>query len=226
MKRKPGGRKNAFKHGAFARDLILTGETREDFERHHESLIEEWKPKGALEEDTVLTLAQGIWLKRRVERFYHQEATWAEEHPGEEELNYVDSLTRMLDHVQSFEEVTAFVASLPGMYKEWINSEYPRAKFNEAQSWIQSLKAAMPILIQVHELIVIRRTHDLSFKAEKAAQLRELTAKKIALDERLDSRIDKAIKRLAQLKALKQILDMQVPPVKGIEHRSTSDRRQ
>ena len=103
MKRKPGGHKNAFKHGAFARDLILTGETREDFERLHESLIEEWKPKGALEEDTVLTLAQGIWLKRRVERFYHQEATWAEEHPGEEELNYVDSLTRMLDHVQSFE---------------------------------------------------------------------------------------------------------------------------
>ena len=40
----------------------------------------------------------------------------------------------------------------------------------------------------------------------RSANLRELTAKKIALDERLDARIDKAVKRLAQLKALKQII--------------------
>ena len=43
----------------------------------------------------------------------------------------------------------------------------------------------------------------LKFKAEKAALLRDLTTKKILLDERLDARIDKAIKRLAQLKTFK-----------------------
>jgi hypothetical protein len=47
-------------------------------------------------------------------------------------------------------------------------------------------------------------TQSLAFKAEKMARLRELTAKKITLDERLDGRIDKALKRLAQLKTFKQ----------------------
>jgi hypothetical protein len=41
----------------------------------HRGLIGEWKPTGALEEDTVLTLAQCIWLKRRVDRFYYREAS-------------------------------------------------------------------------------------------------------------------------------------------------------
>jgi len=60
------------------------------------------------------------------------------------------------------------------------------------------------LLIKREEFVIYDR---LSYKKrfEKARQLRELTAKKIALDERLDSHIDKALKRLAHLKAFKQI---------------------
>jgi hypothetical protein len=46
MTRKPGGHNNSIKHGAFAQDMILPDENSEDFERLHQSLIEEWKPKG------------------------------------------------------------------------------------------------------------------------------------------------------------------------------------
>jgi hypothetical protein len=75
MARKPGGQKNAITHGAYAEDLILPGESVREFKLLHRGLIGEWKPTGALEEDTVLTLAQCIWLKRRVDRFYYREAS-------------------------------------------------------------------------------------------------------------------------------------------------------
>ena len=70
MARKPGGKNNAITHGAYAKDLILPGESVREFNLLHRDLIEEWKPIGTLEEDTVLTLAQGIWLKRRVDRLF------------------------------------------------------------------------------------------------------------------------------------------------------------
>jgi len=82
-KRKPGGRNNAFTHGGFSQDLIWENENSEDFEELFQSVIEEFSPTGALEEDTVLTLAQSIWLKRRAERFYVREATSAQGHPGQ-----------------------------------------------------------------------------------------------------------------------------------------------
>jgi hypothetical protein len=188
----------------YVQDMILPDENSEDFERLHQSLIEEWKPKGALEEDTVLTLAESIWLKRRVERFYHREATWAQEHPGEEELNDMDLFAKALDEA-------ALIASLPQRYREWIETNLPQSKFINAQLWIRRLKSAMPDSIVIHELSVMKEQTSLAFKAEKAALLRDLTAKKIALDERLDSRIDKAVKRLAQLKASSRLLRCRLP---------------
>ena len=53
---------------------IFPDENGDEFAQLHQGLVEEWKPSGALEEDTVLDIAQCIWLKRRVERFYRREA--------------------------------------------------------------------------------------------------------------------------------------------------------
>jgi hypothetical protein len=68
MARKPGGKKNAITHGAYAKDLLLPDESPEEFERLHRGLIEEWNPTGTLEDDTVLDLAQSIWQKRRSDK--------------------------------------------------------------------------------------------------------------------------------------------------------------
>ena len=54
------------------------------------------------------------------------------------------------------------------------------------------------------DTIINEKTESPEFEAVRAAEVRELTSKKIALDDRLDARIDKAIKRLAQLKTFKQ----------------------
>ena len=226
MKRKPGGRNNAFKHGAFSLDLVLPDEKSEDFEQLHQGLIEEWRPTGALEEDTVLTIAQGIWLKRRVARFYDREATWAQEHAGEEELNHTDTVARLLDGVQSAEEATEFIGSLPKRFREEIEIKIPRSIFTNDQNWIQKVKSLLPKLIDGYEMAIRVEQGSLKFKAEKAALLRDLTTKKILLDERLDARIDKAIKRLAQLKTFKQVIEVRASQPKDDEQRRLSHQRQ
>jgi len=64
MARKPGGKNNSFKHGTFAEFfMFLSDEFEDEFDLLHQGLIEEWNPMGTLEEHTVLTIAQCIWLK-------------------------------------------------------------------------------------------------------------------------------------------------------------------
>jgi hypothetical protein len=76
-----------------------------------------------------------------------------------------------------------------------------------------------------HKRWIMDDRESLEFKAKKAALLRDLTAKKISLDERLETRIDKAIKRLAQLKTFKQVMEASASP-KSNEQRRISDQPQ
>src|SRR5262249_46302446 len=64
---------HAVKHGAFAKTAILPGEDRREFEELHSALIEEWAPVGPTEEDAVLSIAKGVWRKRRLQKFLHAE---------------------------------------------------------------------------------------------------------------------------------------------------------
>jgi hypothetical protein len=58
----------ALKHGGYATGL-LPGEDAAAFERLHRELITEFKPLGALEADTVLTMARLIWRKQNLGTF-------------------------------------------------------------------------------------------------------------------------------------------------------------
>jgi hypothetical protein len=57
---KKSGNTNALRHGVYFYGL-LPWESREDFKALHESLREDCKPRGALQEEVVLSLSQ--WLK-------------------------------------------------------------------------------------------------------------------------------------------------------------------
>src|SRR5262249_24334273 len=46
----------------------IAGEDLQEFEGLHSALIEEWGPVGPTEEDAVLTIAKGIWRKRRLQK--------------------------------------------------------------------------------------------------------------------------------------------------------------
>jgi hypothetical protein len=178
MARKSGGQNNSFKHGTFAGNFVtLPDEKHDEFEQLHQGLIEEWKPAGALEEDAAFTLAQCIWLKRRVDRFYYREAMHAQDHPDDHVLNDVDRIATMLTEDRTLEEVRQITNLLPEIYKSSVE-RIPRSKFNDEKSWIQSLKSEIQDCIVLHEAAQICETQTPRFKAALAAKVRELTSKK------------------------------------------------
>jgi hypothetical protein len=223
MARKPGGKNNAITHGAYAKDLLLPDECPEEFELLHRGLIEEWNPTGTLQNDTVLDFAQCVWTKRRNERFYHREATGGQ-FQDVDEIRFVIYLAKMLDVAPTLEEATAITAYLPEAYQKWIAEQAPQSGFKDAKSWIQSVKQRILDLAAGHASFA-KATESMAYKANKATYLRELTAEKITLDERLDARIDKAIKRLAQLKAFKQIEAEQASRARTIDQHSIANHR-
>lgn len=222
MGRKPGGRNNARKHGAYAKELFLPNESREQFELLHLGLIEEWSPIGTLEEDTVLTLAQCIWLKRRIEGFYREEALDSS-YLNAYEIKLVFYIADELERAETLEQATTWISMLPEKYGKWVEETVPRSSFDDHESWIEAV--TLKILRIAGEGERIARTRiDLTGQTPRSAILRELTAKKIALDERLDARIDKAVKRLAQLKAFKQIGAEQASRPKIIDQHNIADQ--
>jgi hypothetical protein len=174
---KAWGQKQPHKHGTFAGNfMILPNENGDEFELLHHRLIDEWKPVGALEEDTVLTLANCIWLKRRVERIYNREATWGQSHQNSDEIKHVVSLAHLIDRAKTFEDAMNFADQLPELYKKPIK-DVPRSNFKDDKSWMQCLKSKILDLAEVQENFTIA-TQSFAFKAEKMGHLRELTAKK------------------------------------------------
>ena len=57
-------RHNALRHAGFSAATILPGESAAEFEKLHQALISEFRPNGALEEETVASLAHLLWRKK------------------------------------------------------------------------------------------------------------------------------------------------------------------
>ena len=73
MRKPSNDRLNALKHGAFSSLLILPWESVAKFAELYDELIAEWNPIGRTEQDAVLSIAKGIWRKRRMQAFLADE---------------------------------------------------------------------------------------------------------------------------------------------------------
>jgi hypothetical protein len=219
VKRKNGGRHNAFKHGAYAHDLVLPGESWEDLEDLCQGLIDEWNPAGPLETDAVLSLAKCMMGKRRLDNFYKKEAQFAVDHPHKLKLIYIDRVRRLLHRVKTFEQATEIIELLPLDMRTELKKHVPEARFgNNAEAWIENVLLHMKSLIQGMDMAQLYDEDSTLFQAEQAAKLRELTEKKIALDDRVDAQIDRAFKRLVQLKTYKDVVRLKELEANVNEH--------
>jgi len=63
-----GRAKNALIHGVYSSEILLEGESGDDFHALLDALREEFIPSGALEDELVFDLARWRWLKRRAMR--------------------------------------------------------------------------------------------------------------------------------------------------------------
>ena len=57
--------KNALVHGVYASDVLLPGESVEDFTNLYAAIRSDLNPEGTLEEEAVLDIVRLHWLKRR-----------------------------------------------------------------------------------------------------------------------------------------------------------------
>ena len=57
---------NALKHGGFSSIELFPWENAEEFEKRHRDLIEQYQPRGPLQEDCIRTVASYLWRKQRV----------------------------------------------------------------------------------------------------------------------------------------------------------------
>jgi hypothetical protein len=62
-------RPNAMKHAGYSATSILPGESAAELEKLHQALIAEFRPNGALEEETVASLAHLLWSKKNLFTF-------------------------------------------------------------------------------------------------------------------------------------------------------------
>lgn len=193
-------RPNACKHGAFALIAILPGEDPREFERLHSALVEEWEPEGETENDAVLSLTKGVWRKRRVQKFVEAQVIKTTVDPSlpsfDETLGLIAFAGLMRDRPETaFEE---HASRCPDKIKH-LTWRVPRSKFGTTSEWAQA------VVQEIYSVLLPESMITAPF-ASAAALSDDVFKKELALDERIDAMIDRAVKRLIQIKAMKQML--------------------
>jgi hypothetical protein len=115
-------------------------------------------------------------------------------------IGFSSSLYGMLDG--QFLEL--IIGMLGGEPSEHLNREVPKEKYSTTSEWVQAVKR------EVDEVLLPRARAEIESPDHLAAKAAEfITSDRIledlALEERLDAMVDRAMRRLAQMKFMKQI---------------------
>jgi hypothetical protein len=203
-------RPNAFKHGIFSAIAILPGEDRREFEQLLADVNAEWWPAGATEEEAVLSLASGIWLKRRQEKFFeirHVKNFSDPRHPSYNHSLGLRGLVACMEREPetAFEELASRM--LPPDKITYLKRKCPRGDFDSTAEWAAAvINEIKTVLIPAYEIAEPQAAALGELVKSAAAVPSDLFRQELALDERLDAKIDRAVKRLVQIKAMKQML--------------------
>jgi hypothetical protein len=198
---------NAQKHGIFAATAILPGEDPREFDELHSALIAEWAPDGATEEEAVLSIAKGAWRKRRVQKFLEVQIM----------KNRLDPNHASFDESFGLRSFAALLQSQPDRAFEHasrclrpdkissLESKFPRSEYSSTSHWAQAIIREINSMPE-SEILPGEAGNVVELLQSFATVSNELFKQELALDERLDAMIDRAVKRLIQTKAMKQML--------------------
>jgi hypothetical protein len=224
------GKRNALKHGANARAVLLWGEKYQDYESLRAELYLEFAPSGSTEEYLVQTLLDLRWRRRRLDCYEQitiqkQLDKIREKNETSHHIENLRTFASEFNEATSVEKVEALLARLISLYSNTIRSRWPLQPGEDPGTW--GPKIAKGLLSwdpgPRHE------------QADEFAKIFDLDTfdDDLARIERLDAMIDRTIKRLMQIKTMKQmhgrlepkLINLSAtkdPPAKdGIEGRST-----
>jgi hypothetical protein len=193
----------------------------EEFKELHSAVAEEWSPAGTTEEEAVFTIATAMWRKRRAHDFLKFQLSrnlFDISHPA------FDATIGMLVLVGALQKQPepAFDMYASRFLRpskiNYLNQKFSRSNFKSTSKWAQAV---------IDEIRLVEPTPNYR-EYEVPEELRELLGEgpevwkkmaaiqpslrssdlfmqELALNERLDAMIDRAIKRLIQIKAMKQM---------------------
>jgi hypothetical protein len=202
------GNLNAKKHGAFAELIILPGEDAEEFEALHNSLIDEWDPQGPVEDDRVLSLAQNLWRKLRCRRYNRDQIMKFEKKMRTMEAfekKQIDGLINLLEQIESGEPPLSEKDLLTKLPKSWVaffKKNVPRKKYDTDSDWLAAV--AENISDPLEKWFVEHATTP-TIEEELVDFNGRTFAKNLALEERIDAKIDKDIVSLGRMKTMQSM---------------------
>jgi hypothetical protein len=204
-----GKHDNALKHGVFAKIIILPWEDPEEFRRLHAALIAEWNPVGPTEEDAVFSIAKGMWRKRRMQLFLENDMQRSSIYPGHPAYNEANALRTFCKHLEwspdKEENVDVAFRGLSVENRGHLRRKFPRDDFRSTSEWIRAIQkevtsVLLPEAERFDSSVRVLISRDAGFFTQ------EVVEHELAVDERIDAMIDRAVKRLVQTKAYKQML--------------------
>jgi len=199
---------NALKHGAFALTAILPGEEAGEFKKLHAALVEEWMPEGPTEEDAVLTIARCLWRKRRVQHFLHAKIAaraFDPDHPGFDRERVLIGMVAMMELAPDVLDQVLSVS--PGPLGEYFEQKFPPAKYTSKLAWAQAVRKEITALLNSQLTSPYEEAPADQRLIQSADVLGEdLFKSELEAEARIDATLDRAIKRLVQTKAMKQVL--------------------
>jgi hypothetical protein len=189
------GNLNAIKHGVFAEMILLPGENREEFGALHKALREEWDPRGPTQEDKVFNIAHNMWRKRR-SGHYRKESVEDEEFALEIETA---PLIKFLEDVEAGKPISEL--KLPAKWRDGYLKHFPRKNYDSDGAWREALADAVSALLEIMFVERQKRTKERVVKQCDATAI----AGELALEERIDAKIDKDIMSLGRMKTMQSM---------------------
>jgi hypothetical protein len=200
---------NALKHGVFAKIVILPWEDPEEFRILHTAVIAEWNPVGPTEEDAVFTIAKSMWRKRRMQLFLEndmQRCSTYPDHVAYREAHMLRSFCEILESsANKPENFELGFRLLSAENRDRLRRKFPRHDFQSTSEWIRAIQNEVTSVL-LPEAECFDRSVEVLIGRDAGFFTQEVVKHELAVDERLDAMIDRAVKRLMQAKAYKQML--------------------
>jgi hypothetical protein len=194
-------KRNALKHGANATEVMLWSERYEDYEQLRAELYLEFTPSGSTEEYLVRTLLDLRWRRRRLDCYdqitMQKQLNEIREHnETSREREKLAAIASEFEEADSVEKVEAIFSELDPEYSEVIRSRWPLEAGADPVAWGSKMRADLARWTE--------KRHEGADEFVKIFDLDTFDAD-LARIERLDAMIDRTIKRLMQVKTMKQM---------------------
>ena len=175
------------------------------FTELHLDLVAEWKPVGRTEEDAVLSIAKGMWRKRRMQIFLSSELEKHSCDPGHFAYNEAEVLRVMYRVIEAApDKFEIYLCGLRTQPADELRRKFPRKNFQSDSDWVKAVQHE--IVSTLLPAATLFGEADLPAHSASVLFTDEAIEHDIGIEERIDAMIDRAIKRLVQVKAMKQML--------------------